>query len=129
MGKQDKPICALLIGNAATAQKADKIATAFSDCPYATLYTSSDRLVLGVYIMPESKRWWIEVPQEEPQLLGLERLRVFFTDQIEAASPWSLGIVKPELKLAPCKADCVTCPLYLDRCQGCPATVFYKAGS
>ena len=122
MSHKEDPMCAILVGNAATCEKAEEIARNSQGCPYATLYVATDRLVVGVFAIPASKRWWIEYPQEHPELLGLEKAVVLVTEGIEASSPWTRGTVEPVLSVAPCGAECGECPQYGDRCQGCPAT-------
>jgi hypothetical protein len=119
-------LCAVLLGNAGTAERAAAFARTSQHCPYVAHYTSADRLVVGVFVLPRSKRWWIEMPQAQPELLGLERVEVHVTDRVAASSPWSRGKVAPVLGLAPCKTDCGTCPQYGERCAGCPATTYYE---
>lgn len=125
MSHKEDPISAILVGNAATREKAEEMARNFQGCPYATLYAATDRLVVGVFAIPASKRWWIEYPQEHPELLGLEEVVVHVTEGIEASSPWTRGTVEPVLSVAPCGAECGECPQYGVRCQGCPATTYY----
>ncbi len=122
----DTPICAVLLGNAATPALAEAFACDSRGCPYVASYTAIGTAVMGLYVLPAGKRWWIEYPQEHPEVLGLQKAEVFITDRIEASSRWSLGQVEPVLETAPCGTDCVTCPHYQQRCMGCPATVFYR---
>ena len=123
MAKQGEVVCAVLIGNAESEGKAREFATKSSTCPYVATVTSAGRLVVGVFAMPADKRWWIEVPQDRPELLGLEKVAVFVTDRIEATSLWTRGDVRPDQKIAPCGSDCGTCPELCERCGGCPATI------
>ena len=125
MNSNDPCVCAVLVGNAATRERAERIAACSQSCPYVALYTAADRLVVGVFALPASKRWWIEYPQDHPELLGLENVAVHVTERIEASSPWTRGDVEPVLQIAPCETDCDHCPQYQFQCKGCPATVFY----
>ena len=122
-GAEDR-LCAVLVGSAASSEKAEQIARNSQDCPYVALYAAADRLVVAVFALPRRKRWWIEYPQEHPELLGLETVEVHVTEQIEASSPWTRGIVEPTQSAAPCGTVCGSCPQYRTRCQGCPATVY-----
>ena len=124
MGEQVNALCAVLVGQAASDIDAEGIAANTQGCPYVALYATSDRLVTGIFVLPRDKQWWIELPQERPELLGLESVQVFIADRLEASSPWSAGSVEPELPIAPCGAGCGQCPHYRTRCDGCPATVF-----
>jgi hypothetical protein len=120
-GDQEGVVCAVLIGNAPTEVAAEQVARNSQGCPYVAMYAATGRMVVGVFALPASKRRWIEIPQERPELLGLQKAAVFVTEGIEASSPWSRGEVRPVLQLAPCGTDCRPCPLYR---AGCPATVW-----
>lgn len=128
MSDEKETLCAILAGNAATWEKAEEIARASQGCPYVALYVATDRLVVGVFALPPSRRWWIELPQHRPELLGLETAVVQVTDRIDASSPWARGTVEPVLSVAPCGTDCGACPQYGQRCRGCPATTYYGVG-
>lgn len=117
-------ICAVLVGTAPHKAGADHASTWFQHCPYAVTCTSTGRIIVALFCLPPSKRWWLELPQENPELLGLVQLAVFFTDQVDVSSPWSRGAVQPTSQIAPCGTDCDPCPQYRRRCEGCPATVY-----
>lgn len=118
-------ICAILIGNAASPNQAQDLASRSRKCPYAAAYTSVGNTVIGVFALPASKRWWIEIPQENPELLGLQKAAVFITNWISVDSPWSKGMVHPLFASAPCGTNYAGCPQYRSRCRGCPATVHF----
>lgn len=129
MSHEEDVLCAVLVGSAASREKAEQIARNSRDCPYVALYTAQDRLVVGVFAIPVSKRLWIEYPQEHPELLGLQAVAVHVTRRITASSPWSRGEVEPVLDEAPCGTDCSSCPQYGARCPGCPATTWFQRAS
>jgi hypothetical protein len=119
----------LLIGTAETAEYAEAFVRRSRACPYVSSYTAEDHTVVGFFVLPEEKRWWIEVPAEHPELLGLRRVRVFFPRRRDESSPWSRGEVEPVLEETPCGTPCDRCPQYRGReggrCRGCPATKYY----
>jgi hypothetical protein len=127
MSVNEDLICAVLIGNAATREKAEAVARNSRKCPYVASYTATDCLVVGVFALPASKRWWIEYPQEHPELLGLDKVVVPVTTDFEVSSPWTRGVVEPVLSTAPCGTECGECPQYGTRCRGCPATICFRA--
>ena len=120
-------LTAVLLGNAPSTEAAAAIARQMQGCPYVASYRSHGDMVIGVFALPPEKRWWIELPQERPELLGLERVAVFVTEQVHAKSPWTAGAVQATADTAPCGSDCRSCPQYGERCNGCPATVHYVA--
>lgn len=126
MTESSPKLCAILLGLADTPQSAAEHAQISARCPYVADYSASGCLTVGVYVLPESKRWWIEIATEQPHLLGLTKATLQFADFPDAASPWSRGEVKPELELPPCGTDCSRCPQYQVRCPGCPASRFYQ---
>ena len=128
MDQDEDVLCAVLIGSAASGEEAEEIVRNSRDCPYVALYAAQDRLVVGVFGIPASKRGWIEYPQEHPELLGLEAVDVHVTERITASSPWTRGEVEPVLDEAPCGTDCSSCPQYSARCPGCPATMWFERG-
>jgi hypothetical protein len=124
MVKTDLLLCAIHIGTAESEAHARETASMMNACPYTVMYVSKGFNVVGVLVLPESKRWWADL-QDRPELLGLKSLQVFFSNRVDVHSPWSLGWVKSELPVPPCGSDCESCPHYLGKCQGCPASQFF----
>jgi hypothetical protein len=125
MTQKDVPLCAIHFGRAVNETQARATAGMMKTCPYSVLYVSNDVKVFGALVLPESKKWWADL-QDHPELLGLSSLQVFFYSRVDVHSPWSLGLVQPELVVPPCGSVCSTCLYYLDKCQGCPASRFYQ---
>jgi hypothetical protein len=126
MTDKELPLCAIHIGAAESETRARETAAFMRVCPYTVLYVSKGLNVFGIMVLPESKRWWADLG-ERSELLGLISLQTFYTSQVDAHSPWSLGWVRPELPLPPCGSNCETCPNYQVKCQGCPASRFYRS--
>lgn len=121
-----RALVGVLLGETFTPTKAALIADNYRQCPYCVSYVSVGCTVIGVFSLPPDHRWWLEWVTEHPEeTLGLKRAEVFFTQQIEASSPWTRGDVKPHLEQAPCGTDCRECPRYHKECEGCPSTRHY----
>jgi hypothetical protein len=118
-------LCAVLLGTAGSEERAAQAARVMQGCPYVVQYTATGKLITGVFSLPAEKEWWIRGPEDKPELLGLERVRVFLTGEIQAESPWSRGDSLPKLEQTPCGSDCRECPFYGSPCEGCPSSVFY----
>lgn len=123
---ENERLCAVLLGTAGTPRAAAEHARDSAQCPYVCSYTAEGCMTVGVYVLPADKRWWIEIPARQPELLGLVRASLAFMDFPDAESAWSLGKVRPELSRPPCGSDCLRCPQYAARCTGCPASTFYR---
>lgn len=115
-----KHITGILLGEGPTCEEAKSM-----NCPYCVLYYCSDDTVVGVFSIPLSRRWWLELLEKEPNVAGLTKAEIFFTEKVDTQSPWSLGQVIAEMDKAPCGTDCVTCKLYQKECEGCPFTRYY----
>jgi hypothetical protein len=121
---KDRVLYALLVGRAVTPERAARFASESRHCPYVALYEATGSTVIGLFVIPPQKRWWIEIG-DQPELLGLEQLEVYFPQSAEATSAWSRGEVSPDAEETPCKTDCLCCPQYGERCRGCPAFRHY----
>ena len=119
------PLQALVIGKAASPIAARQYANHCERCPYTASHTVKGYLVKGVYVIPETLTWWLELLQKYPKQVGMENIAVFISEELEAASPWSRGQTTPALGQSPCGAQCSACPEYRDRCSGCPSTRDY----
>lgn len=117
---EKKHVVGILVGEEPMCEEAKSMS-----CPYCVLYTSSNNTVVGVFSIPPERRWWLELLEKEPEVAGLRRAGVFFTDKVDVSSPWSLGKVVPDLDVAPCGAECGPCRWYQKECEGCPATKYY----
>lgn len=124
--KKIELLIGVLLGNSPTTKKSALIADTYRHCPYCVSYTSTGCTVVGIFSLPTDHRWWLQWVAENPEeTLGLKCANVFFTQSVEAFSPWSRGNVKPNLEQAPCGAECLECPKYNKECKGCPATLNY----
>ncbi len=121
MSDNVKAVTGVLLGTASSEARAADIVDRFQSCPYVSLYASSGRTVVGVFGIPESKRWWLEWPETQPEVVGLDTAAVFLADRLIAPSPWT-GDEVVACDSAPCGADCGDCPEYRGRCSGCPST-------
>ena len=121
-----KPLCAVLIGAAPDEKSAEEYIQFTRACPYVACCQRAGQTVMSLYVLPEEKRWWIEIPAQRPDLLGLQQVSLTFVDHAPASSAWSRGETRPEAATPPCGSDCSTCPYYSQPCAGCPASVFSR---
>lgn len=119
-----RSLCAILIGSAPDEEIAEEYIQMTRICPYVACTQRADQTVIALYVLPEEKRWWIEIPAARPELLGLNKVNLLFVDDIPASSAWSRGEIQPKAAKPPCGSDCLTCSYYGDLCAGCPASVF-----
>ena len=114
----------VVLGQADTSLKAAEIAKKYSKCPYCASFSSSGKSAMGVFTLPQERRWWLEsLADDAGARLGLKTAEVLETSVLDASSPWTRGEVTPNLHPAPCGVDCRHCASYGKACDGCPATL------
>jgi hypothetical protein len=86
MTQKDVPLCVIHFGRAETEAQARETADMMKNCPYTVMYVSIGMDVLGVLVLPESKKWWADL-QDNPELLGLSSLQVFFYREWTCTAP------------------------------------------
>ena len=128
MKADERPsITGILIGEAPTEGKATAVAALFTNCPYCAFSTPLNKIVLAAFSIPAEHRWWLEAIEERPtETLGLEKAKILFAAPFTLETLWTRGNTKPVLEKAPCGAVCPKCPLYVEKCPGCPSTRYYK---
>ena len=100
----------LLVGEAPSAEFAARIATQYKNCPHVHFIASFGAMLVGVWYLPEAKRWWLEFVAENPQIaLGLHRAAVYRTEQPGYPEDAPQRPIFAEGPLAPCGSDCRAC--------------------
>lgn len=114
----------VVLGQADTSLKAAEIAKKYAKCPYCASFSSSGKSAMGVFALPQDRRWWLESVADDPGArMGLKTVEVLETSVLDASSPWTRGEVNANLHPAPCGVDCRQCVCYGNPCDGCPATL------
>jgi hypothetical protein len=119
-------ISAVMVAVAASPEKAQQAMPFTRACPYLATCSAVGNTMVSLFILPPSKRWWVEMPQENPDLIGMQKVVVYISEELLASSPWSRGEVEPVLEISPCRSNCQICPQYRNPCSGCPATIHYQ---
>jgi hypothetical protein len=123
----------LLIGEAPSAEFATRLAEQYKVCPHVHFIAAFGTMLVSVWYLPETKRWWLEMVAAHPQVsLGLLRAAVYRTERPSYPEAPLRRAVASSGPLAPCGSDCRVC----DRasadeapCPGCPALVGEDAES
>ncbi|MHA2060223.1 MAG: hypothetical protein ACW976_05550 [Candidatus Ranarchaeia archaeon] len=119
-------ISALVIGVANTPDKAKKIASTYRKCPQVHYIAAQGSQVYMVFYIPIQQRWWMDYVNEEPGLaFGLESASVTVLHETNYLTKYTPRIPTKKTEVAPCGSICRNCP-QIDKCLGCPATIFYK---
>jgi hypothetical protein len=117
----------LLIGQAPSAEGAARLAEQYAVCPHVHFIAAFGTMLVGVWYLPEEKRWWLKLVAEHPQVtLGLLRAAVYHTDAAAYPETPVRSVERCEGPLAPCGSDCRACDHASGSddeapCSGCPA--------
>lgn len=123
---KEKLICALLIGEAETEEKAKQIAKSYHNCPYINFMATKEKQLFATFFLPAKQRWWIEYVEKKPkETFGLEKAKVTIANDVQYPKQLRMRLPKKPKRISPCGANCETCAAYA-KCLRCPATVFYK---
>ncbi len=117
----------LLIGEAPSAEFAARIAEQYKVCPHVHFIAAFGTMLVGVWYLPETKRWWLEMVAAHPQVsLGLLRAAVYRSERPSYPEAPLRQTSPASGPLAPCGSDCRVCDRASAdeaRCPGCPALV------
>lgn len=123
---EEKLICALLVGEAETEEKAKQIARSYENCPYIKLIATKENQLFATFFLPKRQRWWIEYVEKKPrETFGLKKAEVTIVDAVQYPRKLKMGLPEKPQQISPCGSNCAICPAY-EKCLGCPATIFYK---
>ena len=116
-------ICGIIVGETLSAEEAGELAEIMKNCPYLVASGTTANMIYSVYVVPEEKKWWLKYPDTNPKATGVEKAWVYIVENVPYPEKFDLKLPKEKTEIAPCGANCQTCPL-LDEydCSGCPAT-------
>ena len=104
--------------------KQEKNATRMKECPSTIACGTNDVFSYIVFIIPENKKWWLEYPQDHPEVLGAINVKLNLIENLIFPEDFQLRIPKVKSRKAPCGSDCYECPMKKEQnCEGCPAII------
>lgn len=119
-----KDICGVFIAEYDTHEKADMTVKSMKNCPHLIFAGTTGNKTFLIFIVPQTLRWWFEVPAENPELLEAKNVKVFIAEKIEYPDEFDPRIPMPKTKNPPCESNCIECPMReKHNCPGCPAVV------
>ncbi|MFW9904825.1 MAG: hypothetical protein ACFFFH_10875 [Candidatus Thorarchaeota archaeon] len=120
-------ICGIMSGKTTSEEEAKKCTQMMENCPYLLFGGFSSSTFFYVFLVPEMKKWWLEYPVENPQVIGAEDIQLELVRNI--VKPKNFDLILPEYKskISPCGSSCENCPMRLEsQCNACPASIYYK---
>ena len=122
-----KNIYGIIVGEALSGEEAGELAEKMKNCPYLVASGTTAKRIYSVYIVPEEKKWWLKYPETNPKATGVEKAWVYIVENMFYPEKFNLKLPKKKTEIAPCGANCITCPLLEEyNCSGCPATTNYE---
>jgi len=122
-----KNICGIITLETRSVQDARKLSQQMKNCPNLLASGTTGRTIHSVYVVPEEKRWWLTYPEDHPEITGAKKACVQVIDNLLYPEKFAMRIPSKKTAIAPCGADCPTCPLREQyACPGCLATIHYQ---
>ncbi|MFX1574521.1 MAG: hypothetical protein ACFFB0_17405 [Promethearchaeota archaeon] len=123
---EENLICVLLYGETETEEQIIEIARGYENCPYIRLMSTKGNQLYAMFFLPVRQKWWIEYIEKNPGgTFGLRNAKITFLDKVYYPKKLTLKIPEKLNSVSPCGAYCKECQS-LDKCSGCPATIYYK---
>jgi hypothetical protein len=114
-----------MIGETSSEEKAKKRTTAMRNCPYLLSGGFSSYRFHYVFIVPEKKKWWLEYPAKNPEVIGAENIKLEIMENIVKPDKFEFIIPIEKSKVSPSGSSCESCPMRLEnQCDTCPATIY-----
>ena len=117
---EQNEVCGILMAKMPSANDARNHAKAMQDCPRSLMTGFSGDNYYAVLVVPRNKSWWLQYPQEFPEIIGaldvtvVDVNNVFLQNRNEST--------QNNYGSPPCGADCEKCPFReTHSCDGCPA--------
>ncbi len=124
---EEKLVCTMLSGQAASEREAQNIANRFRDCPYVYFIATNGNSLYAILFLAEDRaHGWTRYQKEAPdKIFGLRRAEVTLVDEVHYPKETRLRLPSTTQATTPCGLDCSKCSVY-ESCSGCPASSFRK---
>lgn len=123
-----KNIIGIMKGVTTSEEKAEKQTKSMKNCPYLISGGYTSNQFHNVFIVPENKKWWLEYPASNPDIVGAEKIHLELITNVIKTDEFKLILPKVKTKISPCGSSCETCPMRLEhQCTGCPATIYSES--
>lgn len=120
-------ILGVMVAKMPTPQKAHENAKAMKNCPRLLASGTNSNVFIGVFILPHDMEWWLKIPEEKPDLLGAETVRISIAEHVVYGGGFQLRSPDETAEVSPCGSNCANCPQMEEvGCKGCPATTYYQ---
>lgn len=123
----EKDICGIFVAEYESMEKARTVVNSMKNCPHLIMAGVTGERTSMVFIVPETLRWWFELPADNPEAFGAKTMQVFILDDIVYPEEFTPRLPEIKIDTPPCGSKCSECPIGKQHdCPGCPATVNYK---
>ena len=121
---QNRFICGILCAEMDSSSKARENSNKMKECPRTIACGTDGVFSYTVFIVPEDKKWWLEYPQDHPDVLGAKDVKLNLIKSLIFPENFQLRIPEVKSPVAPCGSDCHGCPMRKEwNCDGCPAII------
>jgi len=116
-----------MIGKTTSEEEAERRTKAMGNCPYLLFGGFSSRTFHYVFLVPEMKKWWLEYPVKNPQVIGAEEIQLKLVRNIVKPGNFELNLPEDKAKISSCGSSCENCPMRLEsQCNACPTSIYHE---
>ena len=123
----EKNIIGIMKGVTTSKEKAEKQTKSMKNCPYLLSGGYTSNQFNYVFILTVNKKWWLEYPASNPEIVGAKNIHLELIDNVIKPDEFTLILPKVKTKISPCGSSCKACPMRLEQCTGCPATIYSES--
>lgn len=115
-------LSAIMLAEMGSEEEAKENAEKMACCPKAILTGVTGSTAVMVFVVPHSQRWWLEGPEDAPNLIGAQSVRVIYVEQTISRVMRADHTEDMRIDAPPCGSSCVGCPMKEKHgCPGCLA--------
>ncbi len=115
-------LSAIMLADMGNKEEAKENAGKMAYCPKSIFTGVTGSTAVMVFVVPDFQRWWLEGPEDSPELIGAQSVRVVYVEQTISRVVRADHTEDMKMDAPPCGSSCVNCPMKEKHdCPGCIA--------
>ncbi|MBD3191488.1 MAG: hypothetical protein GF308_12640 [Candidatus Heimdallarchaeota archaeon] len=120
--KDHEKLVGIIIYDVDSFEQGRKVIDSMKNCPNLLMSGFENNKVYSIYLVPQTKEWWLKWPEENKDNLAVNHVTTIVWDSIIFPEKITFGQNKEKYPEPPCGTDCSNCQLKTRfNCEGCPA--------
>lgn len=114
----ERMVSAIMLAEMDNEEEAKENAKKMAHCPRLILSGVTGSTAVMVFVVPHSQRWWLEGPEDSPDLIGAQSVRVVYIEETISRVVRADHAEDKKMDAPPCGSNCAGCPM--KERHGCP---------